>query len=48
MRQNTRKEKALFETPASSRARRLFFVRFSKKKKKIRGLFLRFFTLKGR
>jgi len=35
MRQNTRKEKALafFETPASSRARRLFFISRKRKKK---------------
>jgi len=36
MRQKTRKEKALafFETPASSRARRLFFELVSRKRKK--------------
>ena len=46
MRQNTRKEKALafFETPASSRARRLFFVSRKKKKKKSLPIFEIFYT----
>jgi len=42
MRQNTRKEKALFETPASSRARRLFFGVSRKRKKKFVAYFCEF------